>query len=91
MVVEPNLFEYARIGGPNAGADHRWAFAEFVPLHDGDRTGGQWLRTIEAGTGRLRRLGVEEGRGPAGRDRGVPGLPRHAGDRSGRLKATTGP
>jgi hypothetical protein len=46
-----------RVGGPNDGADHCWAFAEFVLLHDGNRTGGEWLRRIEAEADKLRRLG----------------------------------
>ena len=46
-----------RVGGPNEGADHCWLFAEFVLLHDGNRTGGEWLRKIEAGADKLKRLG----------------------------------
>ena len=46
-----------RVGGPNDGADHCWVFAEFVLLHDGNRTSGEWLRKIEADAHRLRRLG----------------------------------
>jgi hypothetical protein len=46
-----------RVGGPNDGADHCWAFAEFVLLHDGDLTSGEWLRRIEAEADKLRRLG----------------------------------
>lgn len=46
-----------RVGGPDDGANHCWLFAEFVLLHDGSRTGGQWLRQIEAGADRLKRLG----------------------------------
>jgi hypothetical protein len=46
-----------RVGGPNDGADHCWAFAEFVLLHDGDRPGGDWLRRIEAEVDKLKRLG----------------------------------
>lgn len=46
-----------RVGGPNDGADHCWAFAEFVLLHDGNRTGGEWPHRIEAHADKLRRLG----------------------------------
>ena len=46
-----------RVGGPNDGADHCWAFAEFVLLHDGNRTGGEWLRRIGAEADKLKRLG----------------------------------
>jgi hypothetical protein len=46
-----------RVGGPNDGADHCWAFAEFVLLHDGNRSGREWLRKIEADADRLKRLG----------------------------------
>jgi hypothetical protein len=46
-----------RVGGPDDGADHCWVFAEFVLLHDGDRSGGEWLRRIEADADKLRRLG----------------------------------
>lgn len=46
-----------RVGGPHDGADHCWAFAEFVLLHDGNRTGGEWRQRIEAEADRLRRLG----------------------------------
>ncbi len=46
-----------RVGGPNDGADHCWVFAEFVLLHDGNRTGGEWPRKIVAAAGRLKRLG----------------------------------
>lgn len=46
-----------RVGGPNDGADHRWVFAEFVLLHDGNRAGGKWWQKIEADAGKLKRLG----------------------------------
>ncbi len=46
-----------RVGGPNDGADHCWVFAEFVLLHDGNRTGGEWRQRIEAEADRLKRLG----------------------------------
>jgi hypothetical protein len=46
-----------RVGGPNEGADHCWAFAEFVLLHDGNRSGREWLREIEAEADKLKRLG----------------------------------
>ncbi len=46
-----------RVGGPNDGADHCWAFAEFVLLRDGNRCGGEWLRRIEAGADKVKRLG----------------------------------
>jgi hypothetical protein len=46
-----------RVGGPDDGDNHCWVFAEFALLHDGNRTGGQWLRRIEADAGRLKRLG----------------------------------
>lgn len=46
-----------RVGGPNDGADHCWVFAEFVLIHDGNRTGGEWLRKIEADADKLKRLG----------------------------------
>ena len=46
-----------RVGGPNEGADHCWVFAAFALLHDGNRTGGEWLRKIEANADKLRRLG----------------------------------
>ena len=45
-----------RVGGPDDGADHCWVFAEFVLFHDGNRTGGQWPRKIEAAADRLKRL-----------------------------------
>ncbi|MBP3957661.1 hypothetical protein J8F10_20620 [Gemmata sp. G18] len=45
------------VGGPNDGADHCWVFAEFTLLHDGNRTGGKWLRKIEADADKLKRLG----------------------------------
>jgi len=46
-----------RVGGPNEGADHCWVFVEFALLHDGNRSGGEWLRKIEADAGKLKRLG----------------------------------
>jgi hypothetical protein len=46
-----------RVGGPKDGADHCWVFAEFVLIHDGNRTGGKWLRKIEADADKLKRLG----------------------------------
>ena len=46
-----------RVGGPNDGADHCWVFAEFILLHDGNRTGGDWLRRTEAKAAKLKRLG----------------------------------
>ena len=46
-----------RVGGPNDGADHCWVFAEFVLLHDGNRTGGEWVRKVEAEADKLLRLG----------------------------------
>lgn len=46
-----------RVGGPDDGANHCWVFAEFVLVHDGNRTGGEWLRRIEVDAGKLRRLG----------------------------------
>lgn len=46
-----------RVGGPNDGANHCWVFAEFVLLHDGNRTGGEWRQRIEAEADRLKRLG----------------------------------
>ena len=46
-----------RVGGPDDGAHHCWVFAEFALLHDGNRSGGEWLRKIEADAGKLRRLG----------------------------------
>ncbi|HVK10389.1 MAG TPA: hypothetical protein VM597_16600, partial [Gemmataceae bacterium] len=46
-----------RVGGPSDGANHRWLFAEFVLIHEGIRTGGEWMRKIEAAADRLRRLG----------------------------------
>jgi hypothetical protein len=45
-----------RVGGPDGGANHCWLFAEFALLHDGNRTGGEWLRKIEVGAGKLMRL-----------------------------------
>lgn len=46
-----------RVGGPDDGADHCWVFAEFVLVHDGNRSGGEWLRKIEADADKLKRLG----------------------------------
>jgi hypothetical protein len=46
-----------RVGGPNDGADHCWAFAEFVLVHDGNRTGREWQRKIETEADKLKRLG----------------------------------
>ncbi len=46
-----------RVGGPDDGADHCWLFAEFALLHDGNRTGGEWLQKIRASTDSLKRLG----------------------------------
>lgn len=46
-----------RVGGPDEGADHCWVFAELVLLHDGNRSGGEWLRKIEADADKLKRLG----------------------------------
>ncbi len=46
-----------RVGGPNDGADHCWVFAEFVLVHDSNRTNGEWLRRIEADADELKRLG----------------------------------
>jgi len=46
-----------RVGGPDDGANHCWVFAEFVLLHDGNRTGREWLRKIEADADKLKRLG----------------------------------
>lgn len=46
-----------RVGGPNDGADHCWVFAEFILLHNDNRTSGEWLRKVEADAHKLRRLG----------------------------------
>ncbi|MDY3561867.1 hypothetical protein R5W23_003295 [Gemmata sp. JC673] len=46
-----------RVGGPDNGAHHCWAFAEFVLVHDGNRAGGEWRREFVSGTDRLLRLG----------------------------------
>ena len=46
-----------RVGGPNEGADHCWVFAEFVLIHDGNCSGGEWLRKIEADADKLKQLG----------------------------------
>jgi hypothetical protein len=46
-----------RGGGPNDEANHCWVFAEFALLHDGNRTGGEWLSIVEADASRLKRLG----------------------------------
>jgi hypothetical protein len=46
-----------RVGGPDDGAGHCWVFAEFVLLHDGNRTEGKWLRKVEADAAKLKRLG----------------------------------
>ncbi len=46
-----------RVGGPDDGANHCWVFSEFVLLHDGNRTSGEWLRKIEADAAKLKRLG----------------------------------
>lgn len=46
-----------RVGGPEDGANHCWVFAEFALLHDGNRTGGKWLRKIEADADQLKLLG----------------------------------
>ncbi|AWM41820.1 hypothetical protein GobsT_70690 [Gemmata obscuriglobus] len=46
-----------RVGGPDNGAHHCWAFAEFVLVHDGNRAGEEWRRTFVSVTDRLLRLG----------------------------------
>jgi hypothetical protein len=46
-----------RVGGLDDGTNHCWLFAEFVLLHDGNRTGEEWLRKIEADVDKLKRLG----------------------------------
>ena len=46
-----------RVGGSYEEGDHRWVFAEFALLHDGNRPGGKWLRKIEADADKLKRLG----------------------------------
>ncbi|MCE9567187.1 MAG: hypothetical protein K8U57_34730 [Planctomycetes bacterium] len=46
-----------RVGGPDEGANHCWVFAEFVLLHDGNRTGRERLQKIEADADKLKRLG----------------------------------
>jgi len=46
-----------RVGGPDDGANHRWLFAEFALLHDGNRASGECLRKIESDTAKLKRLG----------------------------------
>ncbi len=46
-----------RVGGPNDGEHHCWVFAEIALLHDGNRTGGKWLRKIESDADKLKRLG----------------------------------
>lgn len=46
-----------RVGGSYDEGDHRWVFAEFALLHDGNRGGGKWLRKIEADADKLVRLG----------------------------------
>lgn len=46
-----------RVGGPDDGANHCWVFAEFALLNDGNRTGGEWLRKVEADADKLKRLG----------------------------------
>lgn len=46
-----------RVGGPDDGAGHCWVFSEFALLHDGNRTGGEWLEKVEAKADKLRRLG----------------------------------
>ncbi|MDB5308832.1 MAG: hypothetical protein JWO38_3034 [Gemmataceae bacterium] len=46
-----------RVGGSYDADDHRWVFAEFALLHDGNRTGDEWRRKIEADAAKLKRLG----------------------------------
>ena len=45
-----------RVGGPDEGAHHCWVFAEVALLHDGNRAGGEWLRKLEVGADKLKRL-----------------------------------
>lgn len=46
-----------RVGGPDDGANHCWAFAELALLHDGNRAGDEWRRAVEADVNKLKRLG----------------------------------
>jgi hypothetical protein len=46
-----------RVGASDDADDHRWVFAEFALLHDGNRTGDKWRRKIKGDTAKLKRLG----------------------------------
>jgi hypothetical protein len=46
-----------RVGATYEKGDHRWVFAEFALLHDGNRQGDTWQRKIEKDVARLKRLG----------------------------------
>jgi hypothetical protein len=51
-----NKFGDLRVGASYAEGDHRWVFAEFALLHDGNRPGNKWQEKIEADAAKLRRL-----------------------------------
>ncbi|MFO0803421.1 MAG: hypothetical protein U0791_09910 [Gemmataceae bacterium] len=46
-----------RVGATYEKGDHRWVFAEFAVLHDGNQQGDKWRRRIEKDVSRLKRLG----------------------------------
>ena len=46
-----------RVGGVGEPGHHRWVFAEFVLLLDGDRRAEEWRERTEAAIARLLRLG----------------------------------
>jgi hypothetical protein len=46
-----------RVGGPNDGADHCWLFAEVVMAAGDESADREWVKRVEAATGRLKRLG----------------------------------
>lgn len=46
-----------RVGATYEKGDHRWVFAEFAVLHDGNREGDRWQRKVEKDVSRLKRLG----------------------------------
>lgn len=46
-----------RVGGPNDGADHCWLFAEIVLAGGDESADREWVKRVEAATGRLKRLG----------------------------------
>lgn len=59
-VSEPNrMLGDLLVGASYDKDDHRWLFAEFALLHDGNSIGGKWLEKIRSDVEKLKQLGWE--------------------------------